>query len=57
MDFTRVVQTDMSANVNSNCVRVEVAQVAMDVKRGVELVQDASAYGVGEVDMSGGGDS
>jgi hypothetical protein len=27
------------------------------VRRNIELVLDASRYGVGEVDMSGGGDS
>jgi hypothetical protein len=61
VDFVEVARSDVSANVisnvNSNCVKVEVARGAMDVKRNVELVLDASVYGVGEVNMSGSGDS
>jgi hypothetical protein len=61
VDFVEVARSDVGANVisnvNPNCLKVEVARVAMDVKRNVELVLDASVYGVGEVNMSGSGDS
>jgi hypothetical protein len=60
VDFVEVTWADMSANVNlninPNCVEVEVARGAVDVRRNIELVLDASRYGVGEVDMSGSGD-
>jgi hypothetical protein len=61
VDFVlEVVQDDVSANVisnvNSNCVKAEVAR-GMDVEWNVELVLDASVYGVGEGNMSGGGNS
>ena len=61
VDFVEVTWVDMSANVNLNinpkCVEVEVARGAVVVRRNIELVLDASRYGVGKVDMSGGGDS
>ena len=50
------VSANMSSSINSNHVRAKVAQSAMDAKQNVELVLDASVYGVGEVDMSGSGD-
>ena len=62
VDFVlEVVQDDVSANVisnvNSNCVKAKVAWGTMDVEWNVELVLDASVYGVGEGNMSGGGNS
>jgi hypothetical protein len=61
VDFVEVTRTDMSANVNSNinsnCVKVEVARGAVDVRRNIEPVPDPSLYSIGEVDMSGSGDS
>ena len=59
MDFVEVTRTDMSVNVtsniNSNRVKAEVAQGAMDMKRDVERVLDLRWYSIGEVDMSGSG--
>jgi len=61
VDFAEVTWTDMSANVNSNinsiCVKVEVARGAVDVRRNIERDLDPSLYSIGGVDMSGSGDS
>ena len=60
-DSAEVAPSDVSANVNlnanSNCVMAKVARGAVDAKRNVEPVLHASVYGVGEVGMSGSGDS
>ena len=61
VDFVEVTQTDMSTNVNSNinsdCMKVEVAWGAVDVRRNIESVLDLRLYSIGEVDMSGSGNS
>ena len=61
VDFVEVTQTNMSANVNlnmnTNHAKAEVAWGAMDVRWNIELVSDPRLYSVGEVDMSGSGDS
>ena len=61
MDFMEVTQTDMSMNVNSNinssCIKVEVAQGIINVKQNIKPVLDLSLYSIGEVDMSRSGDS
>ena len=61
VDFVEVTRTDMGANVisniNSNRVKAEVAQGAVDMRRDIELVLDPRLYSVGEVDMSGSGNS
>jgi hypothetical protein len=60
VDFVEV-RSDASANVvlNVNSSRVKaISRSAMDVKQNVELVRDdVCVYSVGEVDMTGNGDS
>ena len=61
VDFIEVTRTDMSVNVNlninANRAKAEVAWGAVDVRRNIESVSDLRLYSVGEVDMSGSGNS
>jgi hypothetical protein len=60
VDFVKVARSDVSANVvlnvNSNHVKA-ISWSAIDVNQNIELVLDVYVYGVGEVDMTGNGDS